>query len=134
MSTTQIECGSSTPFFSLDPRTWNDLVTKTWISHIWSECQPLGIEIKFHTESYWVPKPVRERDVCIMDVAASMYNGVQLRQINMCRIALKVTFLSDISSVDGKRILLAYYHGKSHSESGRISRLNWPPVGELPKK
>ena len=134
MSTTQLECGSATPFFSLDAGVWSALVTKTWISHIWEECRPLGIEIRFHTECYWVPKPVREGDVCIMDVASTMYNGEKLRQLNMCRVALKVTFLSDIASVDGKRILLAYYQGKPHSVSGRVSRLNWPPVGDLPKQ
>lgn len=60
MSTTQIECGTSIPFFSLDADRWHPLVTKTWTTHIWQECQPLGINIKFHPECFWVPKPVRE--------------------------------------------------------------------------
>lgn len=72
-------------------------------------------------------------DISIMEVAVDMYTGGQLQQINMCRIALKVTFLSDIASVDGKRILLAYYNGKHHSESGRRTRLHWPPMGEVPQ-
>ena len=134
MGITQIECGSSRPFFDLEADEWQHLVTKTWITHIWGACQPRGIAIKFHTDVFWVPKPVREHDVCIMDVASQMYSGQKLYQINMCRIALQVTWLSDISAVDGKRVLLAYYNGKEHRESGRRTRLNWPPVGELPSK
>ena len=34
--------------------------------------------------------------------------------------------------VDGTRILLAYYNGKQHHESGRRTRIHWPPVGNLP--
>jgi hypothetical protein len=133
MGTTQLECGSGQPFFTLPADTWYQLVTSTWITHIWKECQPTGIDIKFHPEIFWVPKPVRENDVCIMDVVSTMYEGEQLRRINMCRIKLQVTFISDIAAVDGTRILLGYYDGKRHQESGRRSRLNWPPVGELPQ-
>mmetsp|Transcript_750 Transcript_750/g.1137 ORF Transcript_750/g.1137 Transcript_750/m.1137 type:complete len:528 (+) Transcript_750:190-1773(+) len=68
-----------------------------------------------------------------MDVANTMYKGQQLLKINQCRIALKVTYLSDIASIDGKRILLAYYQGRQHLESGRRTRLQWSPVGQLPK-
>lgn len=34
--------------------------------------------------------------------------------------------------MDGKRILQAYYDGRGHEDVGRQTRLNWPPVGELP--
>jgi hypothetical protein len=132
MSITQIECGSSFPFFELVADQWAHLVTPTWISHLWQECQPKGISVKFYTDFFWVPKPVREHDTCIMDIAHQMYSGQQLLQINMCRLALQVTYLSDIASVDGRRILLAYYNGNEHRESGRRTRLNWPPVGKLP--
>ena len=134
MGITQIECGSSRPFFELAAGDWQHLVTKTWITHIWGECQPREIAIRFHTDLFWVPKPVRENDINIMDTASQMYSGQQLSQINMCRIALKVTWLSDIAAVDGRRILLAYYNGKEHKESGRRTRLNWPPVGQLPRQ
>lgn len=77
---------------------------KTWISHLWQESQPLGIEIRFHPECLWIPKPVRERDISIMEVAVTMYSGTQLFQINMCRLSLKVMLLSDIAAVDGRRI------------------------------
>lgn len=133
MSITQLECGLATPFVSLDAGVWSPLVTPTWITHLWTECNPRGIEIKFQPDTFWIPRPPRERDVCIMEVASQMYQGAQLWQINMCRIALKASYLSDIAAVDGRRILLAYYQGKMHQESGRRTRTNWPPVGELPK-
>ena len=68
-----------------------------------------------------------------MEEAAKRYQGQQLQKINMCRLALKVTFLSDIAAVDGKRILLAYFRGQEHRASGRHSRIHWPPMGTLPK-
>ena len=133
MSTTQLECGVSTPFFSLSADIWAPLVTPTWITHLWQECIVRDIQVRFHTELFWTPKAVRENDVCIMEVASTMFSGKQLLQINMCRIALKVTYLSDISAVDGKRILLTYYEGKPHKDAGRYTRLQWPPIGTLPK-
>ena len=133
MGTTQLECGVETPFFSLEAATWHPLVTKTWISHIWQECQPKDIEIRFHRDLFWTPSAQREHDICIMTVAAQLYDGTDLFKINQCRIALKVTYLSDITSVDGKRILQAYYIGKGHSDAGRQSRLQWPPMGTLPR-
>lgn len=134
MSITQLECGSSRPFFDLPAITWYPLASKTWITHIRHECQPNGIDIKFYHEDFWVPKPVRERDVCIRDIASTMYEGDQLRQINLCRIALQATFLSDIAAVDGKWILLNYYEGREHKYSGPRSQLNWPPLGTLPQR
>ena len=133
MSFTQIECGSSRPFFDLSADQWNSLVTLTWITHIWRECQPNGIRITFPHDAVWVPKPVREHDACIMDIASEIYSGEQLRRLNLCHISLQVTFISDILTVDGRRILLNYYNGNAHQYSGRRSRLNWPPVGDLPK-
>jgi len=132
MSTTQLNCGFSVPFFRLPARQWHSLVTKTWITHIWNECQPNSIDIRFHQSVFWVPKPVREGDVSIMDIAATMYDGEDLWRINLCRISLQVFFLSDIASVDGRRILLNYFHGGNHKASGRRARLHWPPVGDLP--
>jgi len=61
-----------------------------------------------------------------------MYSGPNLLKINQCRISLQVTFLLDIASVDGRRILLAYHNGKGHADSGRYTKLKWPPIGSLP--
>jgi len=36
------------------------------------------------------------------------------------------------TSVDGKRIIQAYYDGKGHTAAGHKTRLNWPQIGELP--
>lgn len=132
MGITQLESGSHLPFFDLPASKWYGLVTPTWVTHIWRECQSNGIDIKFHPLEFQVPKPVRENDECIMTVASRLYDGESLRRINMCRIAIQVTFLSDIAAVDGRKILYGYYNGNEHQMSGRRSCLNWPPVGELP--
>ena len=84
MSTTQIECGVSVPFFSLSADIWNPLVTSTWPAHLWQECKKQGIDIKFHTDTFWVPKAPREKYVCIMDIATTMYQGQHYRLIGYC--------------------------------------------------
>ena len=134
MSTTQLECGVATPFFDLDPETWYPLVTPTWVAHLWRDCKSKGIDIKFHKSKFWTPIAPRQHDICIMELASTMYHGKQLYQINQCRIYLQVTYLSDIVSVDGKRILLSYYKGTGHNDAGRTPRLNWPPMGTLPQQ
>ena len=134
MSTTQLECGVSIPFFTLPVDPWYSLVTETWISHLWRECQPMAIDLRFEHELGWTPQAQRENDQCIMEVAARMYAGKDLLQINQCRIKLQVTYLSDIASVDGKRILRAYHTRQGHIEVGRRTRLHWPPIGHLPRK
>mmetsp|Transcript_22446 Transcript_22446/g.32149 ORF Transcript_22446/g.32149 Transcript_22446/m.32149 type:complete len:919 (-) Transcript_22446:249-3005(-) len=132
MSLTQLECGISIPFFGIPTDPWYDLVTPTWLNHIWYECSTKNIEIQFHDDHFWVPSAQRENDVTIMDLADQMFGGTHIQQINKCRLALQVTYISDITSVDGKRILQAYYDGKGHTAAGRKTRLNWPPIGELP--
>mmetsp|Transcript_15421 Transcript_15421/g.21966 ORF Transcript_15421/g.21966 Transcript_15421/m.21966 type:complete len:963 (+) Transcript_15421:236-3124(+) len=133
MSLTQLECGTSKPFFSLPADPWYDLVTPTWINHIWQECIQKGIELLFYEKAFWLPGAQREHDFTIMDLAAQLYGGSHLVRINQCRIYLQVVYLSDITSVDGCRILHAYFEGKGHEAAGRESRLNWPPIGILPK-
>ena len=132
MSLTQLECGTAKSFFSLSPDPWYELVTPTWINHIWRECALKDIEILFHKDHFWLPSRQRENDATLMDLADQMFGSTHLHQINQCRIALQVTYLSDITSVDGKRILPAYYDGRGHEEVGRRTRLNWPPIGPLP--
>ena len=134
MSLSQMECGTTTPFLDLDPAIWFPLVTQTWITCLWRDCKTANIAIKIHPDHFWTPAPPRQNDITIMSVAHTMYSGLQLFQINQCRIFLQVTFLSDIASVDGTRILLSYYNGKGHSDTGRVTRLTWPPIGDLPQQ
>ena len=111
MSLTQLECGTSKPFFSLPAGTWYELVTPTWVNHIWKECEPRGIDFKFYEKDFWIPTAQRANDCTIMDLAERHYASIHLACIKQCRISLQVTYLSDISSVDVRRILSAYYDG-----------------------
>mmetsp|Transcript_2309 Transcript_2309/g.3520 ORF Transcript_2309/g.3520 Transcript_2309/m.3520 type:complete len:290 (+) Transcript_2309:912-1781(+) len=134
MSMTQLECGVYKPFFDLDPAIWFPLVTPTWTACLWRDSKTANIDIKLHSDIFWTPAAPRKNDICIMDVASTMYSDHHLVQINQCRVYLQVTFLSDIASVDGTRILLLYYNGKGHSDTGRITGLHWPPIGDLPQQ
>ena len=70
MGTTQLECGMSVPFFTLPLVVWYPLMTETWITHLWNECSTHGIQIKFHPDTFWVPKAPHQKDICIMEEAA----------------------------------------------------------------
>ena len=64
----------------------------------------------------------------IMEPAAKQYSGSDLYQINQCRISLQIAYLSDIVSVESRRVLMAYHSGNGHADVGRRTRLNWPPM------
>jgi len=55
MSTTQLECGVTQPFFELDLAVWYNLVTPTWTTGIWKDCYPKDIAICFNPDAFWSP-------------------------------------------------------------------------------
>jgi len=109
MSFTQLECGVATPFFSLLEEPWGPLVTSTWSSRLWQECISKGIEIRFHTELFWTPKAVREHDVCIMDVAASLQRAAA-RTNQYVQTCLRVGGTCGRSSCSDSAAQLCIYH------------------------
>jgi hypothetical protein len=82
--------------------------------------------IDAHLESTitFVYEPRRVSDCHIMDAICScgIFTTPQIRRINACRLFLKVTLLSDITSPCGKYINDAYYKGDISD------RINWPSV------
>jgi len=87
--------------------------TMVWLCHkytdysqSWYECQPQGIKISFIQGVFGFQNWFGNTMFVFMDVAASFYEGTQLRQINLCKLAIQATFLSDLASVDGKASFL----------------------------
>ena len=63
----------------------------------------------------WTPKPLFINDKNIMDVAMKdtlLYNSrwPLIKHINMCRVYLKIFFVSDMTD-DGKKVHLSYLEG-----------------------
>ena len=63
-------------------------------------------KIKLKLPNSYIPKPLRYNDSCLMnDIRGIIRSTIQLQQINAYRLYLPVTFLSDITSINGEFIL-----------------------------
>ena len=70
------------------------------------------------------PRPLRVNDIAIMNLPQAGYSSQDLQRINRCRIFLRVTMLSEISSCDGKTLLPSIWQGQPPPNS--FSTLLWP--------
>jgi hypothetical protein len=83
------------------------------------------------TTNPWLPKPQRVHDFALTSIASEVgLNNAQQRQINACRIFLRVISLSDITSFDGKRITQAAY---DRMRDPIQSKIRWPNQQRPPK-
>jgi hypothetical protein len=71
-----------------------------------------------------LPKPLRENDVCIMEVVLDMPSTscAHLQAFERCRLFFGVIYLSEITTADGSAISRAAWEGTR----ARISQLLWP--------
>jgi hypothetical protein len=62
-----------------------------------------SIDASIHIDGLSLPEPLRENDVCIMDVIHSLpgLTKAQLRAFNRCRIFFGVQYVSELTSADG---------------------------------
>ena len=68
-----------------------------------------------------------------MDTILNSYHSInQLKQLNACRLYLQVTFLSDITTIDGKFLLPGVIDGTN--ENIPTSKLEWPNQNSPDKK
>jgi len=62
---------------------------------------------------HWCPKPNRENDYCLMDVAIQFTkNKTNLQSINEVRITTKTIFTSDVFTMDGLDLQSNCYEAK----------------------
>ena len=97
---TQIETGSSTPFYMLDPIECNYTTENTRWRYLWTASYQLDLTMEMYY--LWVPKPTTTNDRNIMDIAMKddqLRNSrwPMLQHINTCRIYLRAVFISDLS-------------------------------------
>ena len=110
MASHQLELGSGTPFWDLDYQQWAPLATTdTWIANTWKD---LGTTPLHLSGPHLISPLQRENDCHLMDwFMALNLTADALKQVNCCRMHLKVTTLSDIATADGKAIHQAAYNG-----------------------
>jgi hypothetical protein len=92
---TQLQVGSTSPFFQLVYPTYAKWIDSTWITDAWKFAHRAKITVDI--ESHWTPALVRQGDIAIMDLALTFHlDDHQLKCINTCRLYLQVFTVSDI--------------------------------------
>ena len=73
-----------------------------WIAHLITEMQKIRCKIKIING--WIPEPHRERDRYLMDAVtdSKLISPQHKKIINYCRLYMKMTFISEMSTPDGK--------------------------------
>ena len=121
LDTTQLQAGTSTPFYSLDYNRWRSILTPTWITHLW--CLLSICDISISITNPWKYTPPRKNDQFLMDLLLPHIPSPSIHYaLNACRIYLRILTLSDLVTLDGSSILPNILHGKQY----RHSTLKWP--------
>jgi hypothetical protein len=127
---TQLQVGSTTPFFQLQYSTYAKWIDSTWITDCWKFSQRARISVDI--ESQWVPLLSREGDIALMDLALTFnLDSYQLQCVNTCRLYLQVLLVSDITTARGDKLLLSVLYGER--DIHHTSVLLWPTVPRPPE-
>ena len=116
------EIGTAGDLFSLDYDIYSPLVTDGWIKHVWHEIQEMNLQVRERTDSLILK---RQQDSFIMDTfRRNGFSEEQIGLLNMVRIFVQVTTLSDMASGDGHYLLP--FINKSVNPIAHFSSVNWP--------
>jgi hypothetical protein len=127
---TQLQVGSSTPFFGLPFPNYAKWINNTWATSIWKYTHQAKVTID--VEHHWAPSPCCQDDAALMDLALTFHlETTQLYHINLCRLYLQVFFLSDIVTAKGDRLLQEVITGSGITQ--RQSLLDWPDIPLPPR-
>ena len=124
------EIGTAGDLFSLDYDIYSLLVTDGWIKHVWREIQEMNLQVRERTDSLILK---RQQDSFIMDTfQRNGFSEEQIGLLNMVRIFVQVTTLSDMASGDGHYLLP--FINESVNPIAHFSSVNWPNQGQPPPK
>jgi len=123
ISMLQLESGLTMPFLNT-PYKYSQWVTEGWLKECWRILDKYKLQI--HSQHWWTPPTLREHDQGFMKTIADRgkFEAWQLRQINRCRMYLKITTISDIASPCGTKL-----HNLRVNQSPtpvEDSKFNWP--------
>ena len=118
---TQLQVGSSQPFYTIPSKIWTKLVPSTWITHLFQLIETCSLTVSY--SSFWIPPLLRTNDQFLMDIFLNVTNDITtVFQLNACRLALQVITIADITTLDGSAILPNILTGNNY----RQSTLRWP--------
>jgi hypothetical protein len=105
---------------------YGHLVTPGWIPHTWKFLSDFGMTIKDKVGNI---KLQREGDQFLTEVFYEAgYRGYSLRRLNLCRLFLQVTTVSDVVTGDGTQLTNEAKLGTR--ERLRVSQHGWPYQGK----
>jgi hypothetical protein len=117
---TQLECGCTGNVLEQDYGRYSRvLMTENWTTGIWEHLHSCKSTLKITVK--WKPLPNRKNDVAMMEALTETdeFSAKDLKEINRCRIYLRVCYISDISIHDGQQI--ADWAQKGRRDGGRKS-------------
>lgn len=131
LETLQLELGSIHDVFSLPYHKYHFLATYTWIKDLWFSVDKYGISLRKPKSLFEIQ---RDNDCSLMDavIISKKFTNNELRRINLCRIYLRVFYLSDICSGNGRGVMHNYVSGLRTQQ--RRSQWVWPRQQRPPAK
>jgi hypothetical protein len=105
LDSTHLECSCSGNVLEEDYKRYSRvMLTENWITGIWEHPHLCKSTLKIAAE--WKPLPNRNHDVAMMAslTETEEFTATELKEINRCRIYLRVFYISDIASHDGQGI------------------------------
>ena len=124
----RLELGCNGSLFTLPFTIFGHLPCKSWLHHTWCFLDKYNIKLDLPVPEFEL---VREHDALLIPTFAAMgFTGDELREINKCRMFLKVVLLSDICTGDGKFVTKSSWHG--NIDDTRKMIYQWPYQGPLP--
>ena len=98
-----------------------------WIKQLINSMTQFDIHIQ-RTSKFQL-SPQRDNDQCIMQcLQSNIKNAQTLRKLNLCRMYLQVTYISEISNEKGDCIDPRYFYAHQHT-----SRIIWPNIPPPPQ-
>jgi hypothetical protein len=122
---TQLECGCLGNVLEQDYGSYSRvLMTENCITGIWEHLYSCKSTLNIIAE--WKPLPNFKNDVVIMEALTETeeFTAKELKEINRCRIYLRVFYISDIASHDRQGI--TDWERKGRRYVGRKSSWAWP--------
>jgi hypothetical protein len=126
---TQLQVGSTTPFFQLQYPTYDKWIDHTWITDFWKFTHRAQIFVEI--ESHWTLELIRHGDIAFMDLALTYQLDIyHLQCINTCWLYLQVVTVSDTVTAKEDKILLSVLDGERDSKW--VSDLLWHHIPRPP--
>ena len=124
----RLEVGCNGSIFSLPFNTVGHLATSSWVSQTWAFLSEYRLTLHIEVPDLTL---FRVHDALLIPTfIAKGYKGVELDQLNRCRMFLQVASLSDITTGCGTRISRSSQQGSV--DSTRVSLYTWPRQSNPP--